>query len=150
MSSEYVRTQVKAFVTAGAPSETLVDLTAAFDELRDFLGEADVQPDAPWLGIQFVGNNEEPVGLAATNVQGLYRETGTIQIHVVAAAALGVANGLLSRGTALRNLFRGQRIGSIQVLSVTPMNFDHGATLEFQGGYTSGTFTVAYRNDVAL
>lgn len=118
--------------------------------MKELISEAGLQPDAPWLGLQFIGNDEIPVALAATNDQGKYRETGAIYFHVVATAQLGVGDSLLARGEALRNLFRGRRIGDIVIESVTPMNFDSGATLAFEGGYMSGSFFCAYLRDLDL
>lgn len=149
MSSSYVRTQIKGFLDVNS-AEDYVDMTSQFEELSQLLAESGVQPDAPWLGIQFVGGDEVPVGLAATNDQGLYRETGILQLHVVGVAAIGVGDGLLSRGETLRNLFRGRRIGDIVIESVSPMNFDAGSTLEFEAGYMSGTCLVAFHRDLNL
>lgn len=149
MSSAYVRTQVKQFLDDNS-EEVVIDLTAQFADLKQLISEAGLQPEASWLGLQFIGGDEIPVGLAATNDQGLYRETGAVQLHVVAVAKLGVGDGLLTRGETLRNLFRGRRIGDIIVESVTPMNFDLGATLEFEDGYMSGTCTIAYHRDLNL
>ncbi len=69
---------------------------------------------------------------------------------MVATAQIGVGDALLQRGEVLRNLFRGRRIGDIIIDSVSPMNFDSGATLEFEGGYMSGSFFMSYRRDLAL
>lgn len=149
MSSVYVRTQIKDFLEAQS-GETVIDLTAIADDFKQMLAEAGVQPDAAWLGLQFIGDDEVPIALAATNDQGKYRETGAIYFHVAAIARLGAGDGLLTRGETLRDLFRGRRIGSIIIDSVTPMNFDNGATLDFEGGYMSGSFLAAYRRDLDL
>ncbi len=149
MSSSYVRSQVKDFLEANS-GETVIDLTAQFDEMREVLAEAGLQPNAAWLGLQFVGNTETPIALAATNDKGKYRESGAVILHVVATAEIGVGNALLARGETLRNLFRGRRIGDIIIDSVEPMNFDNGATLEFSGGYISGSFIMSYRRDLDL
>lgn len=146
MSSLYVRTQVKEFIT-GNSDETIIDITALYSELDQVISDADLQPDAPWVGLQFVGGDDLPVSLAADNTQGLYRETGSIQIHIVAAAAIGVGDGLVSRGEVLRSLFVGRRIGTIVIDSVAPMNTESGATLEFDGGYMSGTFLMSFHRD---
>lgn len=150
MSSPYVRTQIKNFIEAEVPSEAVVDFTSAFEELKTLLSDSDVQPDAPWLGLQFIGDDEIPIALAATNDQGKYRETGAIYFHLCAIARIGVGDSLLTRGEVLRNLFRGRRIGDIIVQSVTPMNFDNGATLQFEGGYISGSFLMSYQRDLDL
>lgn len=145
MSSVYVRTEVKNFLAVNS-AETVVDLTAQFGQLREVLADS-VQPDAPWLGLTFIGDDEIPVALAATNDQGKYRETGAIYFHVCAIAKIGVGDSLLTRGEVLRDLFRGRRIGDIIIDNVTPMNFDNGATLDFEGGYISGSFLAGYRRD---
>ena len=150
MSSSYVRTQIKNFIAAEAPTETAIDLTALYQELRDLLDENSIDPDSPWLGIQFIGDEEVPISLSATNDQGLYRETGAIYFHIVDVAKIGAGNGLLTRGESLRNLLRGRRIGDIMIDSVSPLNFDAGATLQFEFGYMSGSFICGYRRDLNL
>lgn len=147
MSASYVRTQIKNLLAAEAPSESLIDLTANFQEIQELIADNDIQPDSPWLGIQFQGDDELPVALTASNDQGKYRETGAIILHVVDVSRLGVGDRMLVRGENLRNLLRGRRIGNILIDSVTPMNFDEGATLSFEGGYMSGSFICGYTYD---
>lgn len=149
MSSQVVRETIAAFLGTNVPGEKLISLEAEFPELRDLLAQAGLSPDAPWLGINFVGDDEIPVSLAATNEQGLYRETGSILLHVCAEAKIGVQNSMISRAEVLRNLFRGRRIDSIVIEGVSPVNFLRGATLEFDGGYVSGTITIAYHRDLS-
>jgi len=149
VSSPYVRTTIKQFIDDNS-SESVVDLTALSEEIKEMLADYGIQPDAPWLGIQFIGDDEVPIALAATNVLGKYRESGAIYFHVVETARLGCGDIMLTRGEALRNLLRGRRIGDIIVDSVTPMNFDNGATLQFEGGYMSGSFLISYRRDLDL
>lgn len=147
MSSLQTRTLVKQFL-ADNSAETVIDISAQFDEMNVVLDEAGLTNDAPWLGIEFIGDDEIPVELAATNDQGLYRETGSIVLHVCAEARLGVGDSILQRGEDLRNLFRGRRIGPIVVEGVTPINFGPGSTLEFEGGYVSGSITISYYSDI--
>lgn len=149
MSSSYVRGKIKDFLGDNS-NETVVDLTATFEDFKQMLADAGVQPDAPWLGIQFIGGEEVPVALAATNDQGMYREFGGFYIHVADVARIGGGDSLLTRGETLRNLFRGSRIEDIVIESMTTMNFDVGATLEFEGGYVSGSFLVSYYRDLNL
>ncbi len=146
MSSVYVRTQVIAFLEANS-NETVVDLTSVFGAIHETTADAGVQPDAPWLGLEFIGGEELPVALAATNDQGKYREFGAIVLHVVDIARLGGGNALLTRGETLQNLFRGRRINSILVTEMTGLNTGPGATLEFEGGYMSGSFQISYQRD---
>lgn len=148
MSSLQTRTLVKQFIADNAPTETLIDLTSQYDEMDQVLADAGLANDAPWLGIEFIGDDEIPVELAATNDQGLYRETGSIVLHICAEARIGVGDSIIARGEVLRNLFRGERIGPIVVEGVTPVNTGPGATLEFEGGYVSGSFTISYYSDI--
>lgn len=146
MSSSAVRTQVKDFLEANS-SEDVVDMTGHFEDLRQLLADSEVTPDSPWLGLEFIGDSEDPVSLSADNEKGLYREFGLIQLHICAIAKIGVGADIVSRGEILRNLFRGRRIGSIVVESVSPINTGPGATLEFEAGYVSGTVSVSYKHD---
>lgn len=150
MSSAYVRTQIKEYLAANAPTESVIDLTGVFQEITELLGDNEIQPDAPWLGLEFIGNEELPIALAATNDQGKYRETGAVSFHVVDQAALGVGDKVLTRGEALRKIFRGARIGNVLVTGMTLLNFGHGATLDFEGGYIAGTFQITYESDLDL
>lgn len=146
MSSKPVRNLIRQFL-ADNTDETIVDLTGHYEDLRELLAKEEVQPDAPWLGVDFASGPEEPVSLAADNQKGLYREYGFVQLHVCAVARIGVGDSLEDRGESLLNLFRGRRIGAIVVESVTPINTGPGATLEFEGGYVSGTVTVTFHYD---
>ena len=148
MSSSTVRTLVKDFL-ADNSAEDVVDLTGEFDDVRSMLAEAGVLPDSPWLGLEFSADPEEPVSLSADNEKGLYREYGIIQLHICSVAKIGAGNAMLARAEALRNLFRGRRIGAIIVESVTPMNTGPGATLEFEAGFVSGTVTISYHFDLS-
>lgn len=150
MSSSLVRTGIKNFLTANAPSENLVDLSALYAELPDALNELGVTPEETWLGLEFMGEDEVPITVGANNTKGKYRETGMVYIHVVDIAKLGVSSSILSRAETLRALLRGQRIGSIVIESVTPVSFERGATLQFEGGYMSGSFIVGYYADIDL
>lgn len=147
MSSLAVRTGVLQFLEDNS-AESVVDLTAQWQDLKPMLAENDIQPSAPWLGVEFVGDEEDPVSLSADNEKGLYREYGLVQLHVVAIGKIGAGADMINRAEALRNLFRGRRIGDIVVLSVSPLNTGPGATLEFEGGYVSGTVTVTYHFDL--
>lgn len=147
MSSLAVRDLVRDFL-ADNSSETVIDLTGHFEDLRELLAVEGVQPDAPWLGLEFIGDEEVPVSLSATNTKGLYREFGQIQLHICAIAKIGVGASLETRAEALRNLFRGERIGAIVVEGVSPINTGPGATLEFDAGYVSGTVSVTYHFDI--
>lgn len=150
MSSVTVRTAIKQFLTDNASGESVVDLSGDFQDFKQLLADAGVQPDAPWLGVEFIGDDEVPIALAATNVLGKYREFGSVYFHIADVAKIGCSDAILTRGEVLRDLFRGSRIGSILIESVTPINFGRGATLDFEGGYMSGSFLIAYQMDKDL
>lgn len=151
MSSQYVVNEITNFIANNIPSESnVIDLSGEYSEIQDFrdrygLGFKDV-----WVGLQFIGNDEEPIGLSANNGKGLYRENGSIFIHIVDIPSLGVANRIRSRAETIRNAFRGERIGDILIENVTPPNFEAGATLQFEGGYTSASVIVSYERDLKL
>ena len=80
-------------------------------------------------------------------MSGKFRETGAVYIHVVDLAKLGVSDTILTRAEALRDLFRGQKIGRMFIESMTPVNFGAGAALRFEDGYMCGTFILGYLYD---
>jgi hypothetical protein len=151
MSSTTVRNGVLDFLKEKLSDESLVDLTADFEELPDLLAQNGIQPRKPWLGVQFVGSEEVPVDVGANNTRGKYREIGVIYLHIVDIAKLNVHNSILARGEAIRNAFRGMRIAdTILIESVSPVNFGGGITLSFSGGYTAGVVEINYQNDLDL
>lgn len=150
MSSLYVRDQIENYLKSTFPEETILDLSGEFETLQNFLARNNVKGNGTWVGLQFVGNDEEPITIAADGVQGKYREVGACYIHVVSRSKIGVVKEILPRTEAIKNALRSRRIGEVLILSVTPANFDQGATIDFEGGWTSGTIIVAYQNDVNL
>jgi hypothetical protein len=150
MSSKYVRDQFEAFVTAQLPTETLCDMTAEFGELTDFLAENGIGRNDPWLGVQYIGNDEETITIPSTNSKGKYRETGVIYLHIVGIAALGVGNAILNRVEVIRTALRGRRLNGVRIQAVSPPNFNAGATLQFEGGWTSASILVDYEYDTDL
>ncbi len=150
MSSSYVRTQIKAFLATNAPTEKVVDLTGLHDELEDLLASESISMTEPWLGVQFVGGDENPITINSNNTQGKYREEGAVYIHVVDIAKLGVSDTILARAETLRALFRGQKIGTMLIGSVSTINFEAGAALRFEDGFISGAFIFSYQSDLDL
>lgn len=150
MSSANVRTGVLNFLTTNLPTETLIDLDGKYDEIKKLVEDAGISSDAPWLGVEFIGDDEVPITVPAGNNIGRYRETGGIYFHVVGVAAIGIKNTILTRAETVRNLMRGQRIGDILIESVTPANFGEGASLNFEGGYIAASFLVSYEFEINL
>jgi hypothetical protein len=147
MSSLYVRNEFEQFLTDNSAESYIIDLSGEFDVLEDILNRYQVPRTSGWLGLTYLADEEVPQSLSATNDTGCYRELGSVQLHVVERASVGVAQKILPRADALQNLLRGQRINDIKILSVTPPNFERGITLDFEGGYTSATIIVGYERD---
>ena len=152
MSSLYVRTEIKQFISDNLSVEepNVVDLTADFENINTLLEREGITGSTPWIGLQFVGNEEIPFALAASNNTGKYRETGAIFIHIVEKASLGIADKILQRAEVVRDAFRGRTINDMRIESITPPNFSTGATLNFEGGYTSASIILGYERDLSL
>jgi hypothetical protein len=152
MSSKFVRDEIISFLQTNS-AEKVVDLTAEFLSLKDFLAAqtTPISMSDTWLGVQFVGAQEIPVDIRGTNTRGKYREEGVIYLHVVDVAKLGGHNAILTRAETLRNLFRGKRIsGTILIQSVSPPNFGDGIALSFEGGHTACIIQIDYQRDLDL
>lgn len=153
MSSSYVRTAFKTFVSENNSGETLVDLTGEYRELKEILNAYEISFSSPWMAIEFIPAVEELVTIGTSNQSGKYRETGGVVIHVVGVAKLGASDTILARAESLKNSLRGRRIGEdgkIIIESVTPPNFKDGATLQFDGGFTAASLIVAYEHDTDI
>lgn len=151
MSSSVVRTQIKSWLVTNASSESVVDLTSQFDDVKELLAANDIQPDAPWLGIEFIGDVEEPISLAATNVSGSYREYGAVQFHAVDVAKYGISDSLIARLEAIQNKLRGIKVGEVvNVVDMTLPNTTTGAVLDFESGFMSASFLMHYYRDINL
>lgn len=151
MSSKHVRDGIVDFINAELSGENLVDLTAEYLEVQELLTRNNLQPRQPWLGLQFVGSEEIPVDIGATNSRGKYREIGVIYLHVVDVSKLNVHKSIISRAETIRNAFRGRRIAdTILIEGVSPVNFGGGITLSFTGGYSAGVIQIDYQRDLDL
>ena len=145
MSSVVTRTEIKAFLASNS-AETMIDLSGEFRDLINMLEGYSVTRTDDWVGIQFVGDTEDPVSVLAK----CYREYGTITFHVVAPIKIGGIDDILIRCETIRSLFRGKRINDIAIESVSPPNTEVGTTLEFENTFTSATFFVDYYRDVKI
>lgn len=146
MSSAFVRTKFKDFLTTNSSETEFIDLSVQYENVIDIVSSY----DAVWIGMEFFGDTEVPITVPATNDQGKYREIGSLYLHIVEPAKAGAADSILTRGEALRDILRGQRIESILIEEVTPLNFGSGATLQFEGGFTSASFLASYERDLDL
>lgn len=151
MSSETVRNEIKNYFASDVTSETnVLDVTAKFDFLFDYLNDNGVGPKDRWLGLQFVGSDEQPISVPATNSQGKYREFGSIFMHIVEVARSTADVQLITRSENIRQKFRGLNLNGVRIESVSPPNFEFGATLNFDGGYTACTIVVNYEYDINI
>ncbi len=142
MSSLYVRTQILDLLTSELPSENVLDLTAEYASVAQMLTQNNLNQNSPWLGVQFVPSSEVPVDIAANNNQGCYRETGVTYLHIVDVTKRNVHTDIIVRGEAVMSTFRGRRLGEIVIEEITPTAFGDTATLNFEGGYSSGAVIV--------
>jgi hypothetical protein len=144
MSSKYVRNQFEAMLVANI-AETVVDFTAEYQEMENIKDKYSLTDDDPFLGIQFPPSNEIPIGIVSDNTSGSYREEGVVMLHVVNPVTANTGDEIVDRGEALRDLFRGATInGDILIESVTTLNFESSATLNFENGYEAATITIEY------
>ncbi len=150
MSSLYVRNEFFNFVDTALPTENVIDISGEFDNINDFTDANGLNPDDPWLGIQYIGAFEEPVDIVGNNLKGTYREAGSIYIHVVGVAGIGQTNAILTRAEAIRDAIRGQRINDMVIETVAPPTVGGGATLSFTGGLMSATILIEYHRDLNL
>lgn len=151
MSSTRVVTATMDYLTTNFVSAKKVDMSGSFSQLEDLLTSASIGMTEDWLGLTFIGHDENPRTIPATGIKGKYRETGVIMIHIVSAAKLGIQASIRTRAEALRDAFRGRRIGNTYIVqSVTPANFARGATLDFDGGHVSATIMISYESDLDL
>jgi|GEM_PF-3309214 len=150
MSSKMVRDNFLAELGSGFPTEKIIDLTAEYRELNDFLSDNGLSRSVPWVGVDFVGGIEEPITVDASSLKGKFRETGSIFVHVVEGAKLGASNSILIRADNIKNYLRAKRIGAIIIKDMTPPNFSKGATLDFEGGLISASVVVSYQCDFDL
>lgn len=144
MSSKDTRTQIVDYLALNS-AETIVDISGEFRELTDVAIANSIGPDDNWIAIQFIGSDEEPISIEAK----CYREFGSIFFHVIAPIQINVINAnILDRAESLRSILRGKRINDIVIESVAPLNTEAGTTLEFDNGFTSGTFFINYYRDI--
>lgn len=150
MSSKYVRDTFTAFLVAQNPTEKVIDISAESDNLQDFLTLKGVKPSDNWVGILFIGAEESPVSIVADGTQGKYRETGVVEINVVAKARLGIGAAIISRADVIVNTLRGRRIGDIIIEGIVPPNFGTGGSIDFEAGMTSAIILISYKRDLSL
>jgi len=154
MSSSFVRSTIKSYFATKLPGEKLVDFTAEERALQEILDGLSITPKDDWYGIEFIGDDELPISVPATNTQGCYRETGALFLHIVTFAGIRLgsipSDRIITNGEILQAIFRGANISGIIIESVTPISTESGATLEFEHGWQSGSFLASFYRDFNL
>jgi len=134
MSSNYVRTEYKNFLTTNW-------VTTPFIDISDFKTINDLpQPPENVLLLEFVPQAEEEVSVGPGNC---YRERGIINNHVLAPSGYASTDAL-SVCEELRDLLRGIRIKDITVRAVNPPTNMNGAALQFDGSYDGWVIQLDY------
>ena len=145
MSSNYVVNEVMNFISTEIPTESAFDITGEYEYFHEFLEDNGIT--GAWLGVQFVGTEEIPINIGSANTSGKFREIGMFMLHICERSRLGVGSPIRTRGETLQQKFRGMRIGDMIIESVSTPNFESGATLNLDGGYTSATINIHYERD---
>ena len=83
MSSEYVRNTIKTFLDTEFPGVVTVDMTAASDNLDDFLEDISISPEDQWIGLQFLPADERPVSLSANNSTSFFGKINLMLFGIV-------------------------------------------------------------------
>lgn len=148
MSSTTVRNKIMTFLTTEYPTIKFLDMTLEYFELREVLEDANISCSDSWVGVQFVGDDESPITTGSKD-KGTFRELGSVFLHVVEPAQLGVVNLILPKIESFRDTFRGTRVGSIVIEKVSPPNFDSG-TLKFNDGWMSGSTNIQFYSDLNI
>lgn len=155
MSSSFVRSSFTTFLSSNIGSETLIDFSGEFREIKELLSDNSISPDEVFTAIEFMPGSETPITVGSTNTSGKYRENGLVFVQVVGLAKLGSGGGAatLARAEALRDKFRGIRLGTgnkISVESMTVPSFNDSGAIHFGQGYSSVSFFVEYMFDKDL
>ncbi len=145
MSALYVRDQFKQFLLEKFPSENFIDLTGQFGNIQEFIEDSGITRNDNWIGLEFLGDDEVAVGLAADHEQGCYREFGVVVLHIVDIAAIGVGQDIVLKAESIRNTLRGRRINDIIINSVSPPDFRSSSTLQFESGYIGASISANYQ-----
>jgi hypothetical protein len=153
MSSLTVRTLLKDFIATKLPAEVLIDLSDEVGEFQELVEAAGLEYTVDkWLGIDFIGFDEYPVDILATNTTGCYREDGTVMLFIVEPmnSTGSPRDKILIRAESIMNAFRGERISSLIIHRISPANFKAESNVSFEGGYTSAMISIDFHNDKNL
>jgi hypothetical protein len=138
MSSKPVRDAVTAYLAANWLTTPIVDVSNVFPTPPSL---------EPWIAVQFVTGSEEQASLGAPG-NNLYRESGTLFLHVIVPAGTGDAL-CLEYAETLRTLFRSARFDGVHCLGADPPNTEPGASVVGDdGAWFGASFAVDYEYDI--
>jgi len=121
MSAGIVRA---AFRSHLASAITATDVSAPYLEAINNTQPAKDRP-AEWCALDFAGADEEPISLRSPD--RLFRETGTVFAHAIAAANSGDDTRAVEIADQIRTAFRGANLGNgIVVETVSPPDTGDG------------------------
>jgi hypothetical protein len=137
MSSKPVRDAVGNFLAANWLTTPIVAVNNVFPTPPSL---------EPWIAVQFVTGAEAQASLGDPG-NNVYRETGTIFVHIVVPAGTGDALAL-TYAEELRTLFRNARFDGVHCLSADPPNTEPGTTVVADdGAWFGASFAVDYEYD---
>ena len=155
MSSKTVRDAIKNYLSSTHPTENIIDITEEIEDLQDLIeGAGLVYQEDAWLGIDFIGFDEYPIDVLATNTTGKYREEGVLMIYVVEAVnkqdVMNPRDRILVRAENILNSLRGKRLNGVVIERLTTPNFQAGSNLQFEGNYVSAMLSATFHFDKIL
>jgi len=115
------------------------NLTRAISETSKEMGISSGLSNA----ILLLGENLQYLGVVIVPIV-------TAAVFSLVTAAIGVADDMVARADAIRNVFRGRRLGNMIVEEVTPPNTERGAILEMEANFMSASFEIMYYLDINL
>jgi len=135
MSSSYVRTQVKDYLTANWVG------TNTFVDVSDFKTMKDLPvPPENVLMVEFISQTESNISLGGGDC---YREIGIINGHILVPTGYSSTDAL-SVCEQFRDLFRGKRINNMTIQAVNPPSNLNGVAISFEGIYSGWAIQLDY------
>ena len=115
MSSAAVRTAIRDRLAANFDSAPIVE-TINVNAVPDY---------QPWVALDFLAGTEDIASIGDPG-QNLYRESGTVQIHVFVPSGTGDTLAV-TYADQIRAVFRGQSWDGVQVQGVDPPQTGDGS-----------------------
>lgn len=132
------------------PLDKIIDLSGQYQAHEDFLAANSLSRTSTWVGLQFIGDTEEPNAVATITDQGFWVEYGMVYVHVCGPAqAVGSINTLIAKSHEYRKKLRSLRLGKLTIEGTLPPMTDAGAALVFESGTLCSTVGASYRLELS-